>query len=271
MINVDLTKAFQPRSFQLLTPFIPGLSFEFSLVWGKPDVVKSVLMRTDVDKYVFVAAALLGAFVVGSAFFFWARLIEILMLKAYTAFSMWWPEQLKKLNERAIKKPFPPGVPGKPHPPRSLYFKALTRALHKQRIRELQIEHTKQALGKTISTVLRRWGIENPGQNMAAWSGVIGVLRPDDVRSPSLVMGLQAVGWSGIVAHRLAPGLGPLYLALCLFLIAYGLVASSSVAWRLSNPGIAWMISLRNAAKVLRETRQKSNKSSADDSLDDEE
>lgn len=102
LINVDLSRAFHPRSFELLIPLLPGLFVEGSVFLVRPELAWQLLSRTRLDRYGMLFLAVLAAFVAGSALMSGVRLIEICMLKIYRPASIW--TSCSKVRDSGIKK-----------------------------------------------------------------------------------------------------------------------------------------------------------------------
>jgi hypothetical protein len=253
MINVDLTKVFHPRSFELLTPLLPGLFFECSVLVGKPQLVREVVGRVGSDRYLILFLALLFAFVVGNALLLWVRLIEVVLWKACRLFHARWPRLLQgQMTWAARRRHARLAVGAKPFPRASVYERLVGWASFWTHRNEQQRSHVLSAWWNAVGVALKRVGIDDRGYHMDAWAGVVGGINVNTLRSSLLVMGLHALGWGGLIARRIAPELGTLYRDLSVFLIFMGILSGGSIAWRTTHPVLAWQISLRNVLDELR-------------------
>ena len=113
--------------------------------------------------------------------------------------------------------------------------------------------HAQRAWGKIVRLVLKRYGIEDLGDDWTPWMGAVGSLRTQDLRGSLLVMSLHALGWSGLVAVYIVPDLKTLpYMGLCFFLIGFGLLNDNDVASRLAHPANSWLIGVCRAMDELK-------------------
>ena len=255
MINVDLTKMFHPRSFELLAPFLPGFFFEGSLLVGRPELVRETLSRVGSERYLLLFLALLAAFVVGSALLLWVRLMEIVLWRVCSSSVERWPKIIQWLITSSARRKHtrvaaPAGLSTRPSRIDRWLGWANFRA-HRQR---QELDHVLSAWWKATGVVLRRLGIDDPGDHIDAWAGTVGGVDSKYRRSALLVMALNALGWGGLVARRIAPELGWLHRDLCFFLIFIGMLSDCSVAWDTAHPARVWRMSLQNVLDELRKS-----------------
>jgi len=257
-INIDLSRPFHPAAWELLGAFMPGLFFEVSLLLARPLLVHGIVDRVGVGRYLMLLIALFLAFVVGTAFLAWVRLIQIVLWKVHFWAFKWWPNLLDWLVTRASRaqaKAVTGLNSGQQPPPPSRYFRLLIWARGQSVDMEEDQRHAQEAWGKVARVLLKRYGTDGPGpgEEWAPWIGTVGSLRTQDLRGPFLVMCLHALGWSGLAASYIAPELRTLpYTGMCLFLVFYGLLNDKAVASRITHPVDSWVIGLGRAMDELK-------------------
>jgi hypothetical protein len=273
MINVDLSKVLHPRVFDFFAAFLPGLFFESCLLLANPQSVQSLVGRANLDRYTTVFVALLMAFVVGSAFMLWVRLIQIVLIKAYARILGWWPEQLERLRVRAQNETTRQLPQGQPPPSPAMYLRFL--GWRKNRKNQLDVEagYVRKAWGQVAAVLLERYGLKAPQtkdpREWGPWTDVLGTLRIEDLRGRLLTMTLHATGWSGLASRHFAPALHTRsYTGLCMFLIGFGLMHDGSLAWDIANPLASWRIGLRNTMDELRNMHVAANETKAEERSD---
>lgn len=255
-IKIDLSRPFHPAAWELLGAFMPGLFFESSLLLARPESVRGIVSRVGLDRYVMLLIALFLAFVVGNAFLAWVRLIQIALWKVHVWIFMWRPKLLDRLvmHSSGTQAQALRGLkPGELPPPPSWYRRLLIGAQTWQVNLGEDQRHAQRAWGKVAAILLKRYGIDDPGDDWTPWTGAVGALRTEDLRGPFLVMSLHAVGWSGLAAIYVAPELKMLpYMGLCLFLVGFGLLNDNSIASRVTHPVDSWLIGVRRAIGELK-------------------
>jgi hypothetical protein len=263
-INIDLSRPFHPAAWELLASFMPGLFFEGSLLLARPESVRCIIAPVALGHYVALAIALFLAFVVGTAFIAWVRLIQIVLYKMYIWMFRLRPKLLDWLSMRASRaqaKAMAGLKPGQQPPPASRYRRFVIWA----QMRQVNLDHeqrsAQKAWGKIASALLKCYGIDDPGEDWTPWTGAVGALRAQDLRGPFLVMSLHATGWSGLAAIYIAPELRMVhpYIGLFLFLISFGLLNDNAVASRITHPVVSWLIGVHRAMDELRVRTSKSD------------
>lgn len=162
------------------------------------------------DRYLVLLIALFLAFVVGSAFLAWVRLIQIVLWKLYIWIFRWWPKLLEQVVMRASRtqaKAVQGLEPGQRLPPPSRYYRLVMWAHARQAELNKEQDHAHAAWGRVALVLLKRYGIDGPGEDWTPWIGTVGALRTQDFRGAFMVMSLHALGWSGLAAIYVAPEL----------------------------------------------------------------
>jgi len=256
MINVDLTKAFHPRAFELLAAFMPGLFFEGSVLLARPPLVRGLVDRAGLDRYTTVFVALFAAFVLGNALMLWVRLIQVTLWRVYVRVFKWWPKLLALLVRRAgvaHRKAASELKPGQQPQPQSRYFRFLMWAQGRDIQMHSSQRDAQEAWRKVATVLLGRYGIDSPGRSWMPWVGVVGRLRAEYLRGSLLLMSSEATGWGGLAAIRFAPSLKTLpYAGLCLFLVAVSLLNDNRVAATVAHPVHSWQLGLDSAMAELK-------------------
>jgi hypothetical protein len=251
MINFDVSKALNSQHFSYLTPVIPGLFFEICFYVGNPEKVFATTSRLHLEKGVIIVLSLFLAFVVGSAFFLWVRLIQdgiktiqIILSRVWSRFLNFtttgskypW---LQKLKLRALRNRF------------------IARSQHKQNL--AQCRATAKAWRVVATRIFVLYGIDpldavgQTGAEWRAWQAALAPFKPEDFRGNRWVIAIEAVGWSGFICERLFPILNtPYFLAFCWFTISNGLLHDWTVAKRVASPEISWSIGLYRIVEELK-------------------
>jgi len=246
MITFDLSKSlFHPRILDVVPAFMPGLFFEISLVLACPQQINAMLGSAHLERYLQIIVALFLAFVFGSAFMAWVRLIQSL-LHSLTRLAI----RLRAgvLGYLTDPRHFPP-----PMPPRQLgRFRRFLQGAHMAtRLPSPELRALQHAWGKACVRLLKvKYGIEPPDPatgefEWAAWQSVLGLPKAKQYRGLILVNAIHATGWAGFAAARIAPVLkASAYTSLCGFLIAYGMIVALWELGRWNTRSSVWAIRL---------------------------
>jgi len=250
-----LSGVLHPRVADALSGFLPGLFFETCLLLAEPQQTKALLAAARLDRPTELFITLLLAFVVGNAFIFWVRLIQIFLRIVFGAFHSWWPVLVEyrliisanTRQSRADQK-LQPG-----QQPRMLLSVRLARWAYSIELnRRANREFIQGAGGEAATALLKRYGVERP-RNALVWINVLGAISPQEMRGFTLITSLHATGWAGLCAAYLAPELFALpFLALCAFLILCGLAHAGSLASWATHPGKSWVMALKNTWEELK-------------------
>jgi hypothetical protein len=216
-----------------------------------------VFASAHLERYIQLIIALFLAFVFGSAFMAWVRLIQSL-LHSLTRQGI----RVKGALLRFLTNPkyFPP-----PMPPKSVG--KLRRFIQKAHLANTlpspELDGLLSAWSKACVRLLKvRYGIEPPkpigGEfEWAAWRSVLGLPKSKQFRGLILINAIHATGWAGLAAARVSPSLKTLpYISLCEFLIAYGTICALWELIRWNNRNSVWSIRLYS---LLEEIPQKTN------------
>src|ERR1700732_3550412 len=239
MINFDVSKVLNSQHFSSLTPVIPGLFFEICFYVGNPEKVMAATSRLHLDKAAIVVLSLFMAFVIGSAFYLWVRLLQESMKAILSIVLRLWSNflnfvttgsrypWLQRLKLRAGRNHF------------------IIRGFRKQHMG--QFRATAKAWRVVATRLFVLYGIDpldavsQTGAEWKAWESVLSPFKPEDYRGERWIIAMEAVGWAGFLAVRQSPILKtPYLLAFCWFTISFGLLNDWLLAKRVSSPEISW-------------------------------
>jgi hypothetical protein len=250
MINVDLSKMLHPRFWDLLPAFLPGVYFEASIFLARPEPFQTYAGTAHLDKYSSAVIALIGAFIFGTVFMFWVRLLQSALVSLQKLATYLWAKFTARLMSSLwqARGPQPSWF--------AAFSRVLTRAHQKNRGEfESKARGAERAWKKAASQLLlKRYGIEPPLMPVDlpypgewyVWTGALGTPDPQPVKGLLFLSAMHATGWSGLAAAWCVPLLrSRFYLSPSLFLIGFGLLQD----WRISrwwrDPATRWMLSLR--------------------------
>jgi len=240
MINVDLSKLLHPRFWDMVPAFMPGLFFEVCVLCARPELVYGIAARAHLDRYALVVVALIVAFVVGTAFMLWVRLIRLALAFVDRSGRWGWGKLLGYLLRR--------GSPSKLSKFASSRFvnEAFREMMSPRGLGGVQRARHRAAAG----LLRRRYGLEPPDwQNSSEWQGwnsVLGIPRLETFKGVLLVMAAQATGWSALAAAYVAPALrNRPYFVFSLFLVVYGILAEWNLVRWWNHPASRSLVMLR--------------------------
>jgi hypothetical protein len=243
MINVDLTKIVHPRAWDFLPAFLPGMWFEISVFLANPEIFRSYACRANLAHYSMVFIALLGAFILGTAFMLWVWLLHVLLSQLHRVSKYFWTKLIT-------------GLFGARSPLLSWIAKSnFLRRAHDKAVAQLESElrGLTRAWKRAARQLLQqRYGIELPyGDSVdqgewRAWSGALGTQDRNPQKGILFLTAVHATGWSGIAAAYCAPVLrNRFYLSFAFFLIASSVWQVWMMVGWWNRPATRWMLALR--------------------------
>lgn len=246
----------------VLGAFVPGLFFEACLLLGDPQRVASLAERASLDRYTPPLVALIVAFVVGSAFVLWVRCIEIALIGLWRRALSRGLRRLGKFVDRRV--PVGPQRQGE-----STYLRVLRETRDGLAHWSVEQRRLAEAWSQVARVLLQRYRIEAPPTELwwqsvnpwaepqwerwKPWTHILGSRRLDDLSGHTLVVVLHATGWAGLAARHFAPALHTRsFTALCLFLVAFGVLHDGSLASWMGHPVRSWLVGLRGTFAELK-------------------
>jgi len=273
MIHVDLSNVIPRRTFTYIAAFLPGLFFEVSILFGNPELVRKLVgnLRQTVppNRYVEVGLVVFLAYVIGTAFMLLVTLFQFFMTKCF-----YWVWEF--LREAFFKWPLVPLMNWLMKKKFWVRHSAVW-DLYRYTIEEAHPSFPSQELRdawKCWQVLARkllktRYGVDfdTVGREWAQMYWTIGTPTAEELGYSILMHATHAIGWCGLLATRLAPGLrNRYYFALCILLVITGLHHQFFVANRTNNPlALAWA----NTRALLREYGKIPQSRSRGPSLDD--
>jgi hypothetical protein len=255
MINIELSKVLPNRAHEFFAALLPGLFFVISVGLANPElalrVVKGAAAGFALGHYATLAVMMFLAFVVGEAFILVVALTQFLFGYAYRVklfVYCWfcrWP--LRPLFRWLVMKPR-----WQTSPTVSRWRMVIeTRAQMGFQPEVNTLRESWLILARRLMQA--RCGIEPDKINDTNWDAFYPFLSTpavEDIRGLMSMIAVQATGWAGIVATRLAPLLrNKYYLGLCVFLILNGLLHEYYVAMRRVDPRVSCGIAIRALLK----------------------
>lgn len=241
MLNIEVSKVVPHNALAFLTFLIPGCFFEVSVLLANPQLlakpVSDLHQTIPVSPYLLLSSALFIAFIIGSAAIVFVALL-IRILKGVYAIRTSLVTAMLTTFLKIIAKRTP----------------LTTTPLHSAYKRRTNADNADRAWRRLAAKLLLdRYGIQ-PRHLKADWAFyMVALSNPthEEVTGSMMMHVFHATGWCGLVATLLAPALRTsYYLALCLMLIAGGLVVGYTTAANLEDP---LNIALLNMRAVVRE------------------
>ncbi len=252
-----VSKIVPERFYSYLAAFMPGLFFVISVFFGNPVLVCEWLNRTfPLGRSTLITIALFLAFIIGNGFMLIPTLLQYFLFKpAYKVWWMLWRQFCVWLLWPVVrwllsKPPFVRIPEARDLQEYVLDIGFSIRPEEAQRLWSCWL-----TVAARLLTV--RYGIKSEDLHQDQWGvlySILGRWEPEDVRGSLLVIALEATGWAGLAATRLAPALRTkYYLYFIAFLILVGLLHDFHVAFRNVDPRASGYTNVR---AVLRELRQ---------------
>jgi hypothetical protein len=201
-----------PRIWDLLPGFVPGLFFEICVLLANPESIKHLIAPAGLDRYAAAVVALILAFILGTAFMYWARLLQSVEELIYNGTRALWVRFLQSLLK-----------PKGSNPSRFATSYWVNKAYrHAQREFRPGVNEARSAWQQAAAQLLkRRYGIEHP-KDWGHWSGILGTPPTNFLKGYLLSLTMHATAWSGFAAAYFAASLRVQpYYALLSFLIGY--------------------------------------------------
>ena len=258
MIKVDIGNIVPVRAFAYLAAFIPGLFFIISLSLANPDLIRNLVDQEqsiyDFGGSTLVAIGLVIAFVIGTGFILWVRLIQRLFGYLYFLRTILWTLFCKWPVLPVLR-----WLTGKPFWNKRRWVHLLLHSIHRKaivfdpRLKEVQTCWH----GAAAELLKKGYGIDREGTerfDWGVWYSVLGKPSAADLRGSILMIAFHATGWCGIVALHYAPALKNAYFGGFLSLLIFcGISHDWFVAKSLNNPLRSGLLRIR---AVLTELRQ---------------
>jgi hypothetical protein len=263
VFNVDISKVLPEReSYAYLIAFIPGLFFEVSIYFANAPFIGRFAPQAHqpfaVSNSIVSIIAVLLAFIIGNGFMFIPTLIQYFLRYFYMLWWFGWKHfcqwPLKPLVDWLCKKPrFVRMIEVQNLNSYVFDIGFSTRPAEQERVWRCWLTFAQRLL-KT------RYGIESKDVSDHEWGVLYWMLGESDARDTRgslLVFTLEATGWAGIAATRLAPAFSTKHFYyFCLFLIVNGLIHDWFVVRRLADPRASGYINVRAVLRELRKLPQ---------------
>lgn len=267
MINIDLNKAPHPHVIQLLLGLVPGLFLEACILITDRNLRTEIELVGREHYYTVLFLGVFLAFVVGTAFISWVRSIQFLIAFVYRYVVTRLPDIQEKRAQVRYKEILEEIQEAQKQnqqtavQPHEKMQRMQQSQMRRYAVREMTYRLS-GAWGRVAQELLKRYGIFTEEDflhseywrfNANAWLHSLGEARPRDHRGNALVVAIHATGWSGLVALHFAPHLQNLYfLALCVFMIGFGLFHDYQVARNYYDPVFSWILKIRRTLDELR-------------------
>lgn len=255
-IPFDFSKPLHPRTVDFFLPLIPGLFFEVSVYWGKPELMNVFTHHpvSNTGYYTRIALALFCAYFVGAA---------ALTILGFLLYLMKTSVGIALRASRSIKEKIYRYTGRRMNNPRSFARRFISpiqgRRIRRDMAAESRANNAYQVWAHAAERLLAaRYGISPPdpmalrrNQEMGVWHEVLGAPTAEEVRGNSLIKAMYCSGCLGLVAIQIAPALwNRYYLGLSAALVVQGLFNDIWLAISWNNR--AYDIVMR-ARSVLRE------------------
>ena len=251
MVNFDVSKLLSSQHFSYMTLVIPGLFFEICFYVGNPEKVIATTSRLHLDKAAIVVLSLFMAFVIGSAFYLWVRLLQEGMKGILIVISRVWS---KFLSFATTGSRYPWLQWLKLRAGRNTF---VARGFRKQHMG--QFRATSKAWRVVATRLFVLYGLDpldavgQTGAEWKAWESALAPFKPEDYRGERWLVAMEAVGWAGVLAVRQSPILRtPYFVAFCWFTISFGLLNDWLLARRVCSPEASWGIGLYRILEELK-------------------
>lgn len=240
VFNLDFSKTVPRGALDYLSALIPGLFFEISILLSNPQLISGPLAQVQqavpLKPYLQLALALFIAFIIGSASMFLVGFIQYLLTYVHDLrmilteeFARWpLPQILRWLSTYQFFRSH-------------LRFQNFCRRATTWSFENWEIEQTG---GHAWSVLAKKLIHDRHGIDVLdvpdAWSYLfwsIGTTTAVEWRGPMLTVALEATGWCGLLATKLAPVLrSRYYFLLCAIFIVIGLMNDYRCAARRADP-----------------------------------
>jgi hypothetical protein len=240
LLPFDLSKPPHRETLDLIAPLLPGIFFEISIFWGRPDLRLTFNQLTaGLGHYGQILVAIFIAYFVGLAFSIFTSFLLINLKWCYRKDAF----RLTQTENRVIYKYL--GKKGQSTNwflntvLRPLYFSWTKRCMGASHFRSSAIAVWAAAAEQLLRA---RYGIEPPhrqnaGEQWQVWRVTLGTPTAVQVRGSTLVRAMYAAGWLGVVAVRIAPPLrNHYYLGTSLALIFVGFTHDLTLARNYGHP-----------------------------------
>jgi hypothetical protein len=226
----DFSKPPHPKTIDLFLPFIPGLFFEISIFWGKPEII-SIFTRHPVSNagyYIRVAMAMFCAYFVGFAVMMTIGILQYIMKNSLN--------YVHRLSA-SIKKMIYRFTGRRLTNPNSISRRIINPIqgwwIRRDIQRESNVECAYQVWAQAAVRLLEsRYGISPPApteiranSQMSVWHNVLGTATAEEIRGSYFIRAMHGSGWLGLVATQIAPVLwNRYYLGLSGAMVLQGLI-----------------------------------------------
>jgi hypothetical protein len=187
----DFSKPPHQKTIDLLIPVIPGIFFEASVLWGRPELFSNGLLA-HLGYYSQIMFALFCAYFVGFTSLVFVSFIYAIPIWGYG----------KYLNSKSKSK-------------------GIDQAVNER------IYVTYNVWGEAARALLKkRYGIKPPPSDKTdmwdAWHAILGTPTAEEVRGNSMVRAMYAAGWLGLFALTIASQLRDWHFYLLLLVLMVG-------------------------------------------------